>query len=205
MHSTHPYWTALAAALLVALAGCSRKEPPAAEAPAPASVATGSAHAEAESHLPVGIDWFEGDVDAAFAAAKAASKPLFLYLTFSAPHTPYQAPEEYLARYPEITDPLRKAYAGQITAMDAEIGKVVAALDRKGMRENTLIVFSSDNGGTRSALFVGEGKVTGEIPPDNGPFRDGSPEPRGVFCGITDLECHPAAVCNAPGHAAVRH
>lgn len=101
------------------------------------------------------------------------SKPLFLYLAFTAPHTPYQAPEDYLARYPEIADPLRKAYAGQITAMDAEIGKVVAALERKGMRDNTLILFSSDNGGTRSKLFVGEGKVTGEIPPDNGPYRDG--------------------------------
>jgi thiol-disulfide isomerase/thioredoxin len=80
MHSTHPYSTALAVVLLVALAGCSRKEPPVAQAPAPApSTATGSEHAATESHLPPGIDWYAGDVDAAFAAAKAASKPLFLY------------------------------------------------------------------------------------------------------------------------------
>ena len=78
MHSTYTYKAALAAVLLVALAGCSRKEPTVAQAPAPASVAE-SGHAAADSHLPPGIEWYDGDVDAAFAAAKAASKPLFLY------------------------------------------------------------------------------------------------------------------------------
>ena len=79
-----------------------------------------------------------------------------LYLAFNAPHTPYQAPQDYLDRYPNIEDPTRRAYAAQITAMDDEIGRVVAALDKKGMRDNTLIVFQSDNGGTRNAMFAGE-------------------------------------------------
>jgi arylsulfatase A-like enzyme len=125
--------------------------------------------------------------------AHDTTKPLFLYLAFTAPHTPYQAPEDYLARYPGIADPLRRAYAGQITAMDAEIGKVVAALDSKGMRDNTLILFSSDNGGTRSAMFAGEGKVTGEIPPDNGPYRDGKGS---NYEGGTRV----VALANWPGH-----
>jgi arylsulfatase A-like enzyme len=77
--------------------------------------------------------------------------PLFLYLAFTAPHTPYQAPEDVLARYPGIEDPQRRAYAGMISAMDDEIGKVVAALEARGMREETLIFFMSDNGGTRSS------------------------------------------------------
>ena len=41
------------------------------------------------------------------------------------------------------------------------------------MRDNTLVIFHSDNGGTRSAKFTGESKVTGELPPNNGPYRDG--------------------------------
>jgi arylsulfatase A-like enzyme len=99
--------------------------------------------------------------------------PLFLYLAFTAPHTPYQAPQSYLDRYGHIADPARRAYAAQITAMDEEIGRVVAALDKAGMRDDTLIVFHSDNGGTRSKMFAGEGAVKGDLPPNNGPYRDG--------------------------------
>jgi arylsulfatase A-like enzyme len=101
------------------------------------------------------------------------SKPLFLYLAFTAPHSPYQAPQNYLDHYRNIADPSRRAYAAMITAMDDEIGRVVQSLEKRGMRENTLIIFHSDNGGTRSALFAGEGTAKGEVPPDNGPYRDG--------------------------------
>lgn len=101
------------------------------------------------------------------------SKPLYLYLAFTAPHTPYQAPDEYLDKYPEIADTSRRAYAAMITAMDDQIGRVLEALDKRGMRDNTLVLFHSDNGGTRSAKFTGESKVTGELPPNNDPYRDG--------------------------------
>jgi thiol-disulfide isomerase/thioredoxin len=59
--------------VLLALAGCGRK------APAPESLPAPGAASTAAVHLPEGIAWFDGDVDAAFAAAKAAGKPLFLY------------------------------------------------------------------------------------------------------------------------------
>jgi arylsulfatase A-like enzyme len=101
------------------------------------------------------------------------SAPLFLYLPFTAPHTPYQAQQDYLDRYKNIADPLRRAYAAQVTCMDDEVGKVVAALEKRGMRDNTLIIFASDNGGTRSNMFVGEAAVKGDLPPNNGPYRDG--------------------------------
>jgi arylsulfatase A-like enzyme len=101
------------------------------------------------------------------------AKPFFLYLAFTAPHSPYQAPEEYLARNAHIEDMQRRTYAAMISVMDDEIGRVVAALEAKGMRENTLIIFHSDNGGVRSALFAGDSPVTGELPASNGPFRDG--------------------------------
>jgi arylsulfatase A-like enzyme len=101
-------------------------------------------------------------------------KPFFLYLTFNAPHTPYQAPKEYLDKYAHIEDPNRRAYAASITAMDDQIGRVVAALEENHLRDNTLIVFSSDNGGTANAMFAGEGDMSNvKIPCDNGPYRDG--------------------------------
>ena len=56
--------------------------------------------------------------------------PLFLYLAFNAPHTPYQAPQAYLDQYPAIADPSRRAYPASITAIDVEIGRVVAAWGR---------------------------------------------------------------------------
>lgn len=102
------------------------------------------------------------------------SVPLYLYLAFNAPHTPYQATKQYLDQYQDISDPSRRAYAASITALDDQVGRVVAALEKKGMLAHTLIVFQSDNGGTRNKMFAGEGdmsKIT--IPCDNGPYRDG--------------------------------
>jgi arylsulfatase A-like enzyme len=102
------------------------------------------------------------------------SVPLYLYLAFNAPHTPYQAPPEYLDRYKEIADPSRRAYAAMITALDEQVGRVIEALESRKIRDKTLIVFQSDNGGTRNKMFAGEGdmsKIT--IPCDNGPYRDG--------------------------------
>lgn len=101
-----------------------------------------------------------------------AKKPLFLYLAFTAAHTPYQATQEYLDKYKHIADETRRAYAGQITCMDDEIGKVLASLESKGMRKDTLIIFHSDNGGTRDARLTGEGVVK-TVPCDNGPLKAG--------------------------------
>ena len=102
------------------------------------------------------------------------SRPLFLYLAFTAPHAPYQAPQAYLDGYADQPDPARRAYAAMITAMDDQIGAVVEALERRGLRGNTLIVFQSDNGGPRSAKVTGEVDMSqSTIPADNGPYRDG--------------------------------
>ncbi len=120
--------------------------------------------------------------------------PLFLYLTFTAPHAPYQAPKDALDQYAQVKDPARRAYAAMITAMDAEIGRVLDALQRKGMRENTLVVFESDNGGPRSAKFTGEVDMSkSTIPADNGPYRDGKGT---LYEGGTRV----VALANWPGH-----
>jgi arylsulfatase A-like enzyme len=104
-----------------------------------------------------------------------ADKPFYLYLTFNAPHTPYQAPQDYIDRFKNIAEPTRRIYAGMVSCLDDEIGKVVAALDRKGLRDNTLILFHSDNGGTRNAMFAGQMTDLSKtvLPCDNGPYRDG--------------------------------
>ena len=81
-----------------------------------------------------------------------------------------------------------------ITAMDDEIGRVVAALDQRGMRDNTLILFQSDNGGPRDARLTGEIDMSGAtIPADNGPYRDGKGT---LYEGGTRV----AALANWPGH-----
>jgi arylsulfatase B len=116
-----------------------------------------------------------GDDAVKYIKAQDPNKPFYLYLTFNAPHTPYQAPKEYTERYANIPDPTRQIYAGMVTCLDDAIGRVVAALDKKGLRDNTLILFHSDNGGTRNAMFAGVmadmSKI--KIPCDNGPYRDG--------------------------------
>jgi arylsulfatase A-like enzyme len=124
------------------------------------------------------------------------SRPLFLYLAFNAPHTPYQAPQADQERYAHIADPSRRAYAAMVSALDAQVGRVVAALDARGMRNNTLIVFQSDNGGTHNPMFAGEGDMSKiKIPVDNGPYRDGKGS---LYEGGTRV----AAFANWPGHIA---
>lgn len=109
-----------------------------------------------------------------FIDEQSPATPFYLYLTFNAPHSPYQAPREYLDRYKAIADPSRRAYAAMITAMDDQIGRVLDALDKKRLHDNTLIVFHSDNGGTRNSMFAGEGDMSKiKIPCDNGPYRGG--------------------------------
>jgi arylsulfatase A-like enzyme len=81
-----------------------------------------------------------------------------------------------------------------ISAMDDQIGRVVNALEQRKMRENTLIVFESDNGGPRSAKFTGEVDMSkSTIPADNGPWRDGKAS---LYEGGTRV----VSLANWPGH-----
>src|SRR5207302_1319551 len=78
---------------------------------------------------------------------KHASEPFFLYLAFNAVHTPMQATEKYLDRFPSVKDKQRQTYAAMLSAMDDAIGRVLAKLREKGLEDDTLIFFFSDNGG----------------------------------------------------------
>ena len=78
------------------------------------------------------------------------TKPFFLYVAYSVPHYPLKEPEKWLAMYPEMKEASRRWFAASVTHMDDGIGKIVSALDKTGLRKNTLLVFVSDNGGQKS-------------------------------------------------------
>jgi len=107
--------------------------------------------------------------DAARFVETNKDKPFFLYLAYNAPHAPQQAPDEDIARYEFIPDMKRRVYAAMVDVMDRGIGEVLSALDRNGLRDNTLIFFLSDNGGPQSSKSQ-PGKWNGS---SNDPFRGG--------------------------------
>lgn len=78
-----------------------------------------------------------------------SGKPFLLYVAYGVPHHPLAEPEEWLAQYKgdEIPDRWRRLFAASVTHMDSGVGRIVEALESSGLRENTLILFSSDNGG----------------------------------------------------------
>ena len=78
--------------------------------------------------------------------AQPKDKPLFLYMPFNAVHSPMQVPDSYLQPYASLSGG-RKQLAGMLACLDEAIGQVVDTLEKSGLRENTIIVFSSDNGG----------------------------------------------------------
>ncbi len=163
------------------------------------------------THSDAGVlDWFRnnkpveeegyttrllGDDAVNYINGRNPDEPFYLYLAFNAPHTPYQAPKDCVDRYASIDDPTRRTYAGMVACLDDEVGRVVAALDKKGIRDNTLILFQSDNGGTRNAMFAGQmaDLSKAKIPCDNGPYRDG----KGT---LFEGGCRVAAFANWPGH-----
>jgi arylsulfatase A-like enzyme len=105
--------------------------------------------------------------------------PWFVYVPFHAVHTPVDAPEELKRLYdgvkfhddPEKQDS-RLRMAAMISQIDAKVGQLVAALEKTGQREQTLIVFTSDNGGIESLKNAYVGNV-GDSPlnSENDPLR----------------------------------
>lgn len=78
------------------------------------------------------------------------NKPFFMYVPFLAPHSPMQAKEEDLAKYPnrlEIPGKSKKSYAAMVDSLDQAIGQIFDAIDDEGIRNNTLVLFFTDNGG----------------------------------------------------------
>lgn len=92
----------------------------------------------------------------------SASSPFFLYLAYNAPHFPIEPPQEWKDRVRDRgLSPLRQNNLAFVEHLDAGIGKVLAVLSETGLDQNTMVVFTSDNGGS---LPHGQ---------SNAPWRDG--------------------------------
>jgi arylsulfatase A-like enzyme len=84
-----------------------------------------------------------------FLNKQSRTQPFFLYLAFGAPHYPMMAPKKYLDRFPASMDRDRRLHAAMVAAIDDAVGELVQVLQSKGMDQNTVIFFQSDNGATR--------------------------------------------------------
>jgi arylsulfatase A-like enzyme len=78
--------------------------------------------------------------------------PFFLYVPFTAPHEKCVETTEWLMKCAQVQPEKRRSYAAMVAHMDDAIGRIVNTIDRLGLRDNTLIVFSSDNGGVGRGL-----------------------------------------------------
>jgi len=101
-----------------------------------------------------------GEEAARFVRESPADEPFLLYLPFNAPHTPLQAHEADIKQFSHVTDKRRRIYCAMVAAMDRAVGKVLAAMDERGLAEDTFVLFFADNGGVKGLA-------------DNGPLRDG--------------------------------
>lgn len=92
-------------------------------------------------------DVFFGEAMKWIQSQAAARQPFFVYLATNAPHGPLFVPDSYKARYPGLPNPLA-AFYGMIANLDENAGKLEQLLADTGLRENTILVFMTDNGGT---------------------------------------------------------
>lgn len=96
------------------------------------------------------------------------NRPFFLMAAYNAPHTPLQAPDQYVEMFKEETDPVKRVYYAMIKQLDDAIGRLLDELEELDLENNTLVIFLSDNGGATYTHAT-----------DNGPLRGGK---------ITDFE-----------------
>lgn len=101
-------------------------------------------------------------------------EPFFLYLPHYGVHSPYQAKEELIAKFrdkPAVGGHHDPTYAAMIASVDESVGRVLAKLEELGLDDDTLVIFSSDNGGVGGYDDVGLSEKMGVT--DNAPLKGG--------------------------------
>jgi len=92
-------------------------------------------------------------------------RPFFLHLSHMAPHGPFQAQRKYYDLFSHIEDHNKRVYYAMIKNLDDSVGEIKKTLEREGILDNTLIIFTSDNGGatytraTNNSPYIG-GKMS---------------------------------------------
>lgn len=83
------------------------------------------------------------------------NRPFFLYLAYNAPHTPLQATREDYDALSHIKDHRLRVYAAMVRSLDRNIGRVLQKIADQGLADDTLVIFTSDNGGTHTVGIRG--------------------------------------------------
>jgi arylsulfatase A-like enzyme len=91
----------------------------------------------------------------------SGGRPFFLYAAFNAVHAPLQSTQAYLARVAPSADAKRRTYLAMLAALDDAVGRIVATVDQAGLGRDTLIVFTSDNGGPTWQTTSANGPLNG--------------------------------------------
>ncbi len=81
-----------------------------------------------------------------FIDADQTGAPFAVFVTFHAPHEQIETPEAYTKLYEDVSDPTVRDYFGSVSMIDHEVGRLLKALDSRGLRDRTLVLFTSDNG-----------------------------------------------------------
>lgn len=107
---------------------------------------------------------------------RPAGKPFFLYLPYTAVHLPVKEPDEWVARVPaSISGEVARHYAACIMHLDDAVGRILATLEKTGRRSETLVVFTSDNGGSTAEnngqSYPPDDYPSGPLPGNNKPMR----------------------------------
>ena len=126
-----------------------------------------------------------------------SSKPFFLYVPYTAVHLPLKEPQAWLDKVPAgISGDVPRHYAACIMHLDDCVGQIIATLEKTGNREKTLLIFTSDNGGSWSenndTKYPADDYAAGKIPGNNKPLRD---QKGSVYEGGTRVPC----IANWPG------
>ena len=124
-----------------------------------------------ENEKPVDMEEYEGlysthiytnkSIEIILNRRSNSSKPLFLYLAHQSVHVgnarePLQVPEQYIDHFKHIADIRRKTFVAMVSALDESVGEIVSALRRADILNNTIIIFTTDNGGAVGSTH-GEG------------------------------------------------